>query len=234
MARNNRRTLGDALHDLFHPFEARARREETQRKERAEREAREEYGKKAEGWTHRELRKLTWRGTYYIFYDLPTLNAGNIDHLVVGPEGLTLVETKGNSGTVEGVPTREGEVEITVGGKPLHRSPRNQIRSQMWDVCKRAGMQTGPDDTSGMNWILCFPAGKLGQGIPPLLRSHMATLDDLGMKVRAMSTGQRRMDDQMVHGIASAVSRIYERPPSASPVKRSPNDEMRGSEGEQQ
>ena len=89
----------------------------------------------------------------------------------------------------------------------------------MWDVCKRAGMKTGPDDTSGMNWLVCFPNGELGQGIHPVLRSHIATTHDLGMKVRATRPGQRRMDDEMVQAVASAVSRIYERPPSATPAQ---------------
>ncbi|MDN5696526.1 MAG: NERD domain-containing protein [Rubrobacter sp.] len=242
MAEPNR-PLKKALYDLFHPFEAAARRRERERRDREQREReeqrararREESGKKAENRTQRELQKLTWRGTYYIFYDLPTLNAGNIDHLVVGPEGITLVETKGNWGTVEGVPTGKREGEITVGGNPLHRSLRNQIRAQMWDVCKRAGMKTGPDDTSGMNWIVCFPNGELGQGMSQLLRSHMATTDDLCMKMRAMRTGQRRMDDEMVEAVASAVSRIYERPPSATPARRpDTDDERRGREGEDQ
>ncbi|WP_047865422.1 hypothetical protein [Rubrobacter aplysinae] len=100
---------------------------------------------------------------------------------------------------------------------------RNQIRAQMWDVCKRAGMKTGPDDTSGMNWIVCFPNGELGQGLDQLLRSHMATLEDVSMKVRTMRPGQRRMDDAMVESVASAVSTIYERPPSATPVRRPPD-----------
>ena len=219
MSRDNRRTLDEFLYDLFHPSEARARREQEEQQEREARAAREEYGKKMEKHTFRELRRLTWRGTYYVFADLPTLGAGNIDHLVVGPEGITLVETKGNPGEVEGHDGRDGMVHITVGKKPLHRNLRNQIRAQLWDVCKRAGMKTDPDDTDGMDWIVCFPAGTLGKGLPPALRSHMATLEDLGMKVRAMRPGQQRMDDEMVHRVASAVSKIYERPPSATPAQ---------------
>jgi ribosomal protein L21E len=220
LTRHTKRTLDEFIHDFFHPFEARARREEAERKEHAERKAREEYGKKMEQRTHRELHKLTRRGTYYVFHDLPTFNAGNIDHLVVGPEGITLVETKGNRGTVEGVQHRNGGVEITVGGNPLHRNLRNQIRAQMWDVCKSAGMKTGPDDTFGMNWIVCFPNGELGHGLPENLNAHVATTADLPEKLRAPG---RVMDDAMVESVASAVSTIYERPPSATPVRRPPD-----------
>lgn len=216
MAHRNRRTLGDALYDLFHPVEARARREQEEQEEREARAAREEYGKKMERRTFNELRKLTWRGCYYIFSDLPTRHAGNIDHLVVGPEGLTIVETKANSGAVEAHEIPGGKVVITVGGRELHRDLIKQLRAQMWDVCERAGMKTGPDDTSGMNWIACFPSGREGRSLTPQARMHIANISDLLMKVRAP---QRRMDDEMVQAVASAVSRIYERPPSATPAQ---------------
>lgn len=225
------------FHDLLHPFEAIARSRERERRERDQREReqrrarerREKAGQKAEKQTQQQLHRLTWRGTYYVFNDLPTLNAGNIDHLVVGPEGLTIVETKGNRGVVEARPAEKGKLVLTVDGKELHRNLVRQVRAQMWDVCNRAGMKTGPDDTYGMNWLVCFPNGKLGQGIPPELRAHLTTTDDLGMKLRRSG---RAMDEEMVESVASAVSKIYERPPSASPVRRSPSDQTPGREGE--
>ncbi len=232
MARDNRNSFKDALHGLLHPFEAAARRREQQRQAGARREAeerrararREHAGRKAEQRTHQELEKLTRRGCYYVFSDLPTLHAGNIDHLVVGPEGLTIVETKANSGTIEAHPAAQGKLTITVGGKPLHRDPVNQIRSQMWDVCLRAGMKTGPDNTEGMNWVVCFPSGTLGQGLPRGVRVHIATTTDLLTKVRARgpggAAGERRMDEAAVEAVAWAVSSIYGRPPSASPARR--------------
>lgn len=214
MARYKKRPFISNLHDFLHPFEARARHEE---EERRAREGREQAGRRAESRTHRELIKLCRQGCYYVFDDLTTLHAGNIDHLVVGPEGLTIVESKANSGTIEAVKTGRESFSLRIGGRPLHRSLVNQLRSQMWDLCERAGMKTSPSDTYGMNWIVCFPNGELGQGFPPHVRAHIATLDDLSMKVRA---GERLIDERTVHNVASAVSSIYERPPSAAPARR--------------
>lgn len=221
MARNS---FSSALDDLLHPFRSRARRAQ---RERQQRTARERVGRMAEGRTYRELWKLTNQGCYYVFSDLLTLHAGNIDHLVIGPEGLTLVETKANSGAIRAHPAPRGKISLTVGGKALHRNLINQIHSQMWDLCERTGMKTGPDKTRGMNWIVCFPAGRLGQGLPPSVRVHVATTEDLLMKVRA---GEHRADEAMVHAMASAVSSLYEKPPSAGPARRTPHTDQPGRE----
>lgn len=226
--KRNQRDRGGILDDLLHPLEAvrrsrdleRTRRARQEREERAGRERRERAGRKAEYKTFNELRRLIWRGVYYVFSDLPTVHAGNLDHLVVGPEGLAIVETKANSGVIQVHPGSGGRLVLTVGGRELHRDLIKQVRSQMWDVCERAGMKTGPDDTFGMNWLVCFPNGELGQGIPKDLRAHIATTADLPAKLRAPG---RVMDDAMVESVASAVSTIYERPPSATPVRRPPD-----------
>jgi hypothetical protein len=81
-------------------------------------------------------------------------------------------------------------------------------------------MRTGPDDTFGMNWLVCFPNGELGHGLPESLHAHLATTADVSVKLRAPG---RVMDDAMVESVASAVSTIYERPPSATPVRRPPD-----------
>lgn len=223
MARYNSRRPGrpgggirQALWELLHPFRARRLRRE---QEQHARRGRERAGQKAEWRVRRELEKLSREpsGCYYVFSDLPTRHAGNIDHLVVGPEGLTAVETKANRGVVEVAIHKRQQTVISVGGKPLHRDLIRQVRSQMADVCDRAGMRRGSERTTGMSWVACFPAGKLGHA-PSDLRPHLATTADLMTKVRA---GEHRIGEEMVHSIASSIEHLYGKSPDAAPRRGS-------------
>src|ERR1035437_8038334 len=73
-------------------------------------------GAVAEQWTGRALRKLESQG-WRIFHDL-TASAGNMDHVVVGPGGVFLLDSKRWRGsiTVEG----DSPVERRIEGPNLH------------------------------------------------------------------------------------------------------------------
>ena len=75
------------------------RRSEERDVDRRKREA----GKKAEDDAAAELSRLSGRGLYYVFNGLQDTAPGargDIDHLVVGPAGIVVVETKGDPGVV--------------------------------------------------------------------------------------------------------------------------------------
>lgn len=61
---------------------------------------------------------------YHVFHDVPCGAAGGIDHLVVGPTGLFVVETKFWSGLV-----RVEDGVVSVDGALPSRPPLQQVRS---------------------------------------------------------------------------------------------------------
>lgn len=61
---------------------------------------------------------------YHVFHDVPCGDAGGIDHLVVGPTGLFVVETKYWSGAV-----RVENGVVRVDGALPSRSPLQQVRA---------------------------------------------------------------------------------------------------------
>lgn len=222
MTRDRSCGAGELLRALPRPFGWRARRREAERRARV---GRERAGRRAEWRTFRKLERLTRGGCYYVFSDLPTLRPGNVDHLVVGPGGLTVVEVKADRGTIEAVNTGRGAFSLRVDDRPLHRDLAKQIRAQISDVCERAGVRTGLGQTRGIDWLVCFPAGALGPTLPPEVRAHVATLDDLLAK---LSRGGQDLDEDTVRSAASAVSALYARAPSARPEREPGESDQEG------
>ncbi len=65
-----------------------------------------------------ELDQLMLHG-YRIFHDIPA-DGFNIDHLVVGPNGVFAVETKGRSKKDKGAESRKEQAKLRYDGKALH------------------------------------------------------------------------------------------------------------------
>ena len=90
------RRLGDLAAGTAVVREKSLARKEDSEAERARREA----GRRGERLVADRLRALCGRGRYYLFNNLPEPEVGDVDHLVVGPCGLVVVETKANRGEV--------------------------------------------------------------------------------------------------------------------------------------
>lgn len=175
-------------------------------------ERRKQAGARAEQRVSHELGKLAaFDGDYYVWDDLYEDGVGNIDHLVVGPGGATIVETKSHRGVV-GV---EDRGQPTVDGKPLERNVLDQVRNQRRAVVSRMGLDdTDPDKVAGFNWLICFPRGELANGLDPNVRRRLATTRDLRGKIRSQP---RTATPGQVLSMAWAIEGLYGREPNHSP-----------------
>lgn len=175
-------------------------------------ERRKQAGARAEQRVSHELGKLpAFDGDYYVWNDLYEDGVGNIDHLVVGPGGATIVETKSHRGVVR----VEGQGPPTVDGKPLERNVLNQVRNQRRAVARRMGLgDTDPDKVAGFNWLICFPRGELDNGLDPNVRRWLATTRDLRGKIRSQP---RTATPEQLLSMARAVEELYGREPDHSP-----------------
>lgn len=93
-----------------------------------------ERGAKGEDLVGEQLATLP--DEYWVFNDLTRL-AGDIDHIVIGPTGIFVIETKAHGGTV----SAEGD-RVLVNGRPPEKDFINQSwRNAYWlrDVLKNVG-----------------------------------------------------------------------------------------------
>lgn len=67
---------------------------------------------------------------YYIFNDIKTGN-GNIDHIVIGPNGIFIIETKNYSGCV-----RVENNKVFIDGNKMSKDPFRQVRFEAYQVKK--------------------------------------------------------------------------------------------------
>ncbi|QIN79253.1 hypothetical protein GBA65_12830 [Rubrobacter marinus] len=84
-------------------------------------------GGRAEERVGEELEKLLPHG-FYIFHDVPLRGLGNVDHVVLGPNGFFSVETKSHSGHVT---ARGGR--LARNGRPFEKD----FVKQAWSGCYR-------------------------------------------------------------------------------------------------
>jgi hypothetical protein len=99
-------------------------------------------------------------GGYHVFHDLERAGSVPIDHLVIGPTGIFVIETKFWSGRVTG---RDGE--LLIDGERPTRSPINQVNAECHALAAFFTDKTGasPD----IRAVLCFASGTYcGSGQP--------------------------------------------------------------------
>lgn len=133
----------------------------------AARQVAENWQKGADGEaaTARELTRLP--AGYRVFHDLkvPGGGKGNIDHLVLGPSGAWLIDTKAWSG------------ELTAGNGTLWRG-RTPIRKEVEQVewqAERAAERLGVD----VNPMLCFVGTRLPRPAQMVGRARVVSLEAL-------------------------------------------------------
>lgn len=186
---------------------------EHRRREKAEdRRRRQEAGRIGEEMVAGELERLSrLDGEYYVWNDVEEPRVGNIDHLVVGPGGVTIVETKANRGLVSvggsGIPT--------VNGRPLERDPLDQVNRQRRAVLARMGLgDVDPERIVGYEWLICFPRGRLDPNIAPAIRRYLTTTRDLRWRIRNQTSTANLVQ---LGDMVGAISRMYGRGPDFSP-----------------
>lgn len=94
---------------------------------------------------------------YHVFHDVPCGESGGIDHLVVGPSGLFVVETKFWSGVVT---VSDGVVRVN--GAPPSRSPLQQVvaSSGALKVLLEGRLEAAPACVP----VVCFASNTLSGG----------------------------------------------------------------------
>lgn len=192
-------------------------------------EARQAAGRLGERMVSDRLARLPKLGHYYVFSGLRDERArgvGDIDHLVVGPSGLVLVETKADRGTL----TLPDDGPILVDGEPLHRDAVNQARRQMFALdaflelpdasfrpASSAGEALGP---RGRHWLLCFPRARRrpAEQAGGRVGKQVATLPELLQRIRAYDDSV--LGRATVDLLAFKIAEYYRKKPDAGPSGR--------------
>lgn len=218
------RLIGGALRALGallrSPFRRRPSREEKERNA-----ARRRAGERAEAVVAGVLERAAPRARCYVFNNLPEPSAGDIDHLVVGPGGISLIETKSNRGTL----TWDGSPEdpMLIDGRPLHRDPLAQMRRQssaferrFSHVPRSEGRGAKPLldilGRDGTHWMWCFTRARLPGG-PHTQRPHLTSPKGIVAEIRAQPA---LFDGDEVDYLAARIARAYGCRPDAYPARR--------------
>ncbi|QIN81153.1 hypothetical protein GBA65_22225 (plasmid) [Rubrobacter marinus] len=192
-------------------------------------QARQAAGRQGERMVSDRLLRLPELGHYYVFSGLRDERArgvGDIDHLVVGPSGLVLIETKADRGTL----TLRDDGPILVNGEPLHRDAVTQARRQMFaldaflalpDARFRPASSAGEAlGARGRHWLLCFPRARRRRAAEPAgerVGKQVSTLPELLQRVRAYDPV---LDLRTVDLLAAKVAEYYGKGPDAGPSGR--------------
>lgn len=206
----------------------RHRRRSLQKSPSRDERARRLAGDKGEAAVARELEKLSKHGRYYVFNKLPERRVGDVDHLVVGPCGLVIVETKANGGAVQVAGGR-----AFVNGRDLHREPISQARRQREALYTRLGQFASPTpygasiksilDHRGLSWLVCFPNAR---GVTAAFSEQDQRLAGQvkvlkGLRSRITDLEEVLMDEE-VDGLAAGVAAAYDVQPDARPRTLNP------------
>lgn len=158
----------------------------------------------------------------YVFNNLREPSAGDIDHLLVGPGGVTIVETKANGGTLswDGHP----DSPILINGEPMKRDPMAQMERQTQALERRFSYRPKSEGrgarplnqvlgADGKHWMWCFTRATL----PGNLHAddpHLASPKNLVAKI--LSRPALFSADEIDY-IAGRIGRAYAIEPDASP-----------------
>ncbi len=91
---------------------------------------------------------------YHVFHDVDLSGAGSLDHLVVGPSGVFVIETKFWSGTV----TSDGRALLVDGAQPS-RSPVDQVLKEVRAL--KAFLALKMADVPAVTPVVCFAGNTL-------------------------------------------------------------------------
>jgi hypothetical protein len=132
-------------------------------------------------------------GTFTVVSDV-ALDGYSVDHLVVGPSGVWVVETEWHTGVVA-----ESPQAIQLNGRPLRRDPRRQARASAAEIGRLIEQSVGI--RCQVQPIVCFPrATVLTNGSP----AETSVVDRQQLSAR-FRWGFGRLDPDQYTRIASAL-----------------------------
>ena len=166
-------------------------------------------GAKGEARVNPILASLAQAHHCYVFANLSERGIGNIDHVLIHPAGLIVVETKSNAGEV----VLDDQGNLTARGKPFSRDPFSQAQGQLDALRGRIG------DVPG-DYIVCLAAASDLRRAPGAPGSDkLVMLEELADAVSALP---QRLSEDQVDRIADDIMGIYGAAPIASPGSPAP------------
>lgn len=147
------------------------------------------------------------RHGFYVFDNLMTDEAGMLDYLTVGPEGITAIVVRGEHGDVQADP-ETGDLHII--REPFKDDPRKQAIEQHRDVAGRM-----PDFVPAY-FLVCFTRAEIKIGGNP--EAHRGLYHTWNLH-KIFQNEVPVMNEATVTEIAKGVENIYSRPPFVRPAE---------------
>lgn len=191
------------------------------------RQDRERAGARGEALVLEALTEAADSGGCYVFRSVYEPSAGDIDYLVAGPGGVTLVEVKANRGTLQW--DGDPEHRMLIDGEPLAREPLAQFERQMSAFERRFGRTPASEGrgtrplteilgASGLHWLWCFSRAAVPGG-PRTRRPHLSTPQNISARI--MEQPPLFAPDEVDY-LAGRLSRAYGQDPELQPPGTSP------------
>jgi hypothetical protein len=155
-------------------------------------------GASGEEQVGRALESLRSKG-WVILHDLPLPTVGNIDHLIIGPPGVFVVETKSHRGQI----TAQG-MQLLRNGKPLEKDFIRQVKFQSAVINQMLQQKLS------QNWyiqpIICFT-----QAFVQIPGNHIENVWVLPLKwlLSFLERQPARLTPAQVNHLASAIRTLF-------------------------
>jgi hypothetical protein len=145
---------------------------------------------------------------YWFFENLTTDEAGAMDFLGAGPDGLVVIVVRDEQGKVTAAPPDD----LYLDGRPFADDPRRQARELVEDVLEKLEAH---GRTDGLYSVICFPRGELfyvgdDKGVLHSVCNVWGLSDMLAEAVPERTPSE-------VAGLARFVQEVYGRPPFIVP-----------------
>lgn len=160
-------------------------------------EAKRRVGREAEEAVRDELYPLVRRG-YFMFSNVEHRAFGDIDHVLVGPGGVFVVETKGHRGVVT---ADEISGELLRDGEPFERNFRAQVERQANHLAS-ALFNSG----RSVRYFICFARGEVRPNGRGELPAGVCSLRDLRTSVEAFAP---ILSPEAARKIVRRMERVY-------------------------
>ena len=140
---------------------------------------------------------------HFVLHDVPT-PTGNLDHVVIGPQGVFVIETKNWRGVV----TADGSGELRLNGQPAERPYLRQLVRRTTEA--REALRHYPFEFHCVFQTVCvFTSASVN--VPPGSTDYVYCLrDDELMDYLLDEDGRQLLNQRMISGLADVFS-AYQR-----------------------
>jgi PAS domain-containing protein len=143
---------------------------------------------------------------YYVFDDLTTEDAGNLDYLAIGPASICAVIIRDEIGVV----TAAEDMSLRLDGRPFEDDPRAQAEELTNDVFAKLNETVKPID-----YLICFTRAEIRAGADTQPLCGVCTLWTLSSNLDP--EGEEEINAAEVEELAESIQRTYGRRPFVTP-----------------